>query len=83
MCIRDSVYSNLDFCLLGLLIQHLTGEPYEQAVDDMLLTLLPGEAAVLRIRTNRELPVAALAAAPVLRTANELTAPPACPGAAG
>jgi len=65
---------------LALLVDRL--DP-DAEVDDMLLTLLPGEAAVLRIRTNRELPVAALAAAPVLRTANELTAPPAGPGAAG
>jgi len=34
------VYSNMDFCLLGLLIQYLTGEPYEQAVTERLLTPL-------------------------------------------
>jgi D-alanyl-D-alanine carboxypeptidase len=34
------VYSNLDFCLLGLLIQHVTGEPYELAVTDRLLAPL-------------------------------------------
>jgi D-alanyl-D-alanine carboxypeptidase len=31
------VYSNLNFCLLGLLIADVTGRPYEQAVDELLL----------------------------------------------
>ncbi len=34
------VYSNLDYCLLGLLIEHVTGLPYEQAVTDLLLAPL-------------------------------------------
>jgi D-alanyl-D-alanine carboxypeptidase len=31
------VYSNLNFCLLGLLIADVTGRPYEQSVDELLL----------------------------------------------
>ena len=33
-------YSNLNFCLLGLLVADVTGTTYERAVDDMLLTPL-------------------------------------------
>ncbi len=33
-------YSNMNFCVLGLLIEHLTGVPYEQAVYEQLLTPL-------------------------------------------
>jgi D-alanyl-D-alanine carboxypeptidase len=33
-------YSNMNFCLLGLLIEDVTGEPYEQAVYERLLTPL-------------------------------------------
>ena len=31
------VYSNLNFCLLGLLIADVTGRPYEQSVGELLL----------------------------------------------
>jgi D-alanyl-D-alanine carboxypeptidase len=31
------VYSNTNFCLLGVLIEHLTGRSYEQVVDERLL----------------------------------------------
>jgi D-alanyl-D-alanine carboxypeptidase len=31
------IYSNLNFCLLGLLIADVTGRPYEQSVDELLL----------------------------------------------
>jgi D-alanyl-D-alanine carboxypeptidase len=34
------VYANLDYCLLGLLVQELTGQPLEAAVTDGLLTPL-------------------------------------------
>ena len=33
-------YSNMNFCVLGLLVESLTGEPYEQAVYEQLLTPL-------------------------------------------
>ncbi len=33
-------YSNMNFCVLGLLIEHLTGQPYEQVVYERLLTPL-------------------------------------------
>ena len=33
-------YSNMNYCVLGLLIEHLTGESYEQAVYERLLTPL-------------------------------------------
>ena len=33
-------YSNMNFCILGLLIEHVTGEPYEQVVYERLLTPL-------------------------------------------
>jgi len=33
-------YSNLNFCVLGLLIEQLTGQPYEQVVYERLLTPL-------------------------------------------
>jgi D-alanyl-D-alanine carboxypeptidase len=33
-------YSNMNFCVLGLLIEHLTGEPYEQVVYERLLSPL-------------------------------------------
>jgi D-alanyl-D-alanine carboxypeptidase len=33
-------YSNMNYCVLGLLIEHLTGEPYEQVVYERLLTPL-------------------------------------------
>ena len=33
-------YSNMNFCVLGLLIEGLTGEPYEQVVYEQLLTPL-------------------------------------------
>jgi beta-mannosidase len=54
---------------LALLVDRL--DP-DAVVDDMLLTLLPGESAVLHVRTDRELPTPALAAPPVLRCANDL-----------
>ena len=33
-------YSNMNFCVLGMLIEAVTGEPYEQAVYERLLTPL-------------------------------------------
>lgn len=33
-------YSNMNYCVLGLLIEHLTGESYEQVVYERLLTPL-------------------------------------------
>ncbi len=33
-------YSNMNYCVLGLLIEHLTGQPYEQVVYERLLTPL-------------------------------------------
>ncbi len=33
-------YSNMNYCIVGLLIEELTGEPYEQAVYERLLTPL-------------------------------------------
>jgi D-alanyl-D-alanine carboxypeptidase len=33
-------YSNMNYCILGLLVEHLTDEPYEQAVYERLLTPL-------------------------------------------
>ena len=33
-------YSNMNYCILGLLIEHLTGESYEQVVYERLLTPL-------------------------------------------
>jgi D-alanyl-D-alanine carboxypeptidase len=33
-------YSNMNYCILGLLVEHLTGEPYEQVVYERLLTPL-------------------------------------------
>jgi D-alanyl-D-alanine carboxypeptidase len=33
-------YSNMNYCILGLLVEHLTGEPYEQAAYERLLTPL-------------------------------------------
>lgn len=33
-------YSNMNFCVLGILIEQLTGQPYEQVVYDQLLTPL-------------------------------------------
>ncbi|MGB0113288.1 MAG: serine hydrolase domain-containing protein, partial [Ilumatobacteraceae bacterium] len=33
-------YSNMNFCALGLLVEHLTGQPYEQVVYERLLTPL-------------------------------------------
>jgi beta-mannosidase len=41
-------------------------------VDDMLITLLPGESATLLVRAPGPLVTAALAAPPVLRSANDL-----------
>jgi beta-mannosidase len=46
----------------------------DAVVDDMLLTLLPGESATLHVRTTRSLDAAQLAAPPVLRCANDLIA---------
>ncbi|MFF3441831.1 glycoside hydrolase family 2 protein [Streptosporangium sp. NPDC002721] len=40
-------------------------------VDDMLLTLLPGEVAQITVNTDRDLDVAALVRSPVLRVLNE------------
>ena len=40
--------------------------------DDMLVTLLPGETARLRVRVGRELPAGAFTAPGVLRCANDL-----------
>ena len=50
-------YSNLNYCLLGLLIADVTGKPYEAAVTDLLLRPLgsPGCASSPRstpIRTR-------------------------------
>ncbi len=44
----------------------------EAVVDDMLVTLLPGESARLHVRSTRDLAAAAFAAPPVLRCANDL-----------
>ncbi|MER5427114.1 glycoside hydrolase family 2 protein [Streptosporangium roseum] len=44
----------------------------EAWVDDMLLTLLPGESAVFHIATRRQLDPAALVSSPVLRCVNEV-----------
>jgi beta-mannosidase len=44
----------------------------EAVVDDMLVTLLPGESARLRVRSARDLAAAAFEAPPVLRCANDL-----------
>jgi D-alanyl-D-alanine carboxypeptidase len=43
-------YSNLNFCLLGLLIADVTGITYERAVNDMLLTPL-GITGMRLVRT--------------------------------
>ncbi|MBG0823857.1 glycoside hydrolase family 2 protein [Planomonospora sp. ID91781] len=43
----------------------------DASVDDMLVTLLPGESAVFHVATGRELDPAALLALPVLRCVNE------------
>ncbi|MBG0816883.1 glycoside hydrolase family 2 protein [Planomonospora sp. ID82291] len=43
----------------------------DAAVDDLLVTLLPGESAVFHVATERELDPAALLAFPVLRCVNE------------
>ncbi|WP_129843269.1 glycoside hydrolase family 2 protein [Streptomyces sp. RFCAC02] len=45
--------------------------------DDALITLLPGERAVVTVRSDREFDPAVLLAAPVLRTANDLLEPAA------
>lgn len=37
---RGFRYSNMNFCVVGLLIEELTGEPYEQVVAERLLTPL-------------------------------------------
>ena len=37
---RGFRYSNMNFCVLGLLIEELTGEPYQQVVYERLLTPL-------------------------------------------
>jgi D-alanyl-D-alanine carboxypeptidase len=37
---RGFRYSNMNYCILGLLVEHLTGEPYEQVVHERLLTPL-------------------------------------------
>jgi D-alanyl-D-alanine carboxypeptidase len=34
------LYSNMNFCILGLLIEAITGMPYQQAIKDRLLTPL-------------------------------------------
>ena len=57
---------------LALLVDRL--DPAAE-VDDMLVTLLPGESVHLRVSCQRDLPTGAFAAAPVLRCANDLTAP--------
>jgi beta-mannosidase len=54
---------------LALLVDRL--DP-AAVVDDMLVTLLPGESATLHLRTDRELPVSAFTAPGVLRCANDL-----------
>ncbi|GAA4222592.1 hypothetical protein FHR32_003863 [Streptosporangium album] len=41
------------------------------SVDDMLLTLLPGQSATFHVATDRELDPSALVSAPVLRCVNE------------
>ena len=46
----------------------------DAVVDDMLLTLLPGETARLHVRTERELPRDAFTDPAVLRCANQLVA---------
>ncbi|GAA2855661.1 glycoside hydrolase family 2 protein [Streptosporangium fragile] len=43
----------------------------DAVVDDMLVTLLPGESATFRVRTSRDLDPAALTSHPVLRCVNE------------
>jgi beta-mannosidase len=44
-------------------------------VDDMLITLLPGESAAFTVRSEVELDCATLAAPTVLRSANQLMRP--------
>ncbi|RVX38430.1 beta-mannosidase [Nonomuraea polychroma] len=44
----------------------------DATVDDMLITLLPGERAVFHVRGSRDLDPAALTSAPVLRCVNDL-----------
>jgi CubicO group peptidase (beta-lactamase class C family) len=34
---RSFAYANVNYCLLGLVIEHVTGEPYEQAVQRLTL----------------------------------------------
>lgn len=46
-------YSNANFCILGLLIEHLLGVGYEQAVTDWLLT--PLGITTMRITGNDDL----------------------------
>ncbi|MFI6447682.1 glycoside hydrolase family 2 protein [Kitasatospora sp. NPDC050543] len=48
-------------------------------VDDMLVTLLPGESAGFHVTTGRRLDRAALLSAPVLRCLNQAPAGPAAP----
>ncbi|MEQ4717970.1 glycoside hydrolase family 2 protein [Nonomuraea sp. B19D2] len=43
----------------------------DATVDDMMITLLPGERAVFHIRSSRDLDLAALTSAPVLRCVND------------
>jgi beta-mannosidase len=56
---------------LALLVDRL--DP-DAVVDDMLVTLLPGETATFRVRSDRELSAAAFADPLVLRSANQLCA---------
>jgi beta-mannosidase len=56
---------------LSLLVDRL--DP-DAVVDDMLVTLLPGETATFRVRTDAELAAAAFADPLVLRSANQLCA---------
>jgi beta-mannosidase len=47
---------------------------YDAEVDDMLVTLLPGETRAFTVRTALDIDPAELTAAPVLRSANDLIA---------
>jgi beta-mannosidase len=47
----------------------------DAVVDDMLVTLLPGDSVQFLVRTECSLPVEALVAPSVLRSANQLVAP--------
>ena len=44
-----SVYSNFGYCLLGRVIENVTGKPYEQAVQELVLT----PAGIQRMRLGK------------------------------